>query len=148
MTKDEKLPLRMKNFAALVLISSFALLRSLLRSSTRFAVLAVSLCSAVIRHSSFSAEPAAAAPSAFLQTYCIDCHGPDKQKGDRRFDHLSLPATKAEDLTDLQDIVDQLNLGDMPPKKAKQPPQGEREAVVASLTKNVSEVSAKLKSTG
>jgi hypothetical protein len=51
------------------LLSSFASLRSLLRSSTRFAVLAVSLCSAVILHSparsasrsdaggSFSAQP-------------------------------------------------------------------------------------------
>src|SRR4051794_29419372 len=95
----------------------------------------VLLSSFVICGSSFSAETGIAPPKVFLQTYCIDCHGPDKQKGDRRFDHLSLPATKGEDLTDLQDIVDQLNLGDMPPKKAKQPPHDEREAVVASLTK-------------
>jgi hypothetical protein len=39
------------------LLSSFASLRSLLRSSTRFAVLAVSLCSAVILNSSFAARP-------------------------------------------------------------------------------------------
>ena len=25
----------------------------------------------------------------FLETYCIKCHGEDKQKGDRRFDHLT-----------------------------------------------------------
>ena len=25
----------------------------------------------------------------FLKAYCIDCHGPDKQKGDRRFDRLT-----------------------------------------------------------
>src|SRR5690349_5590369 len=40
----------------LAIVSSFASFRSLLRSSTRFAVLVVSLCSAVICHSSF-AEP-------------------------------------------------------------------------------------------
>jgi len=45
----------MKSLA--LILSSFASLRSLLRSSTRFAVLAVSLCSAVILHSSFSAQP-------------------------------------------------------------------------------------------
>ncbi|WP_322279365.1 arylsulfatase [Prosthecobacter sp.] len=47
----------MKLFRALILFSSFASLRSLLRISTRFAVLAVSLCSAVIPHLSFSAQP-------------------------------------------------------------------------------------------
>jgi hypothetical protein len=26
----------------------------------------------------------------FLQTHCIDCHGEKKQKGDRRFDSLTL----------------------------------------------------------
>ena len=43
----------------LLIFSSFVIasLRSLLRSSTRFAVLAASLCSAVITHSSFSAPP-------------------------------------------------------------------------------------------
>ena len=23
-----------------------------------------------------------------LQKYCVDCHGPDKQKGDMRLDHI------------------------------------------------------------
>jgi len=40
-----------------LIFSSFASLRSPLRGSTRFAMLAVSLCSAVILHSSFAAEP-------------------------------------------------------------------------------------------
>ena len=48
----------MKRFLlCLALLSAFASLRSLLRSSTRFAVLAVSLCSAVLPHSSFGADP-------------------------------------------------------------------------------------------
>lgn len=29
-------------------------------------------------------------PQGFLQEYCIGCHGEEKQKGDRRFDHLDL----------------------------------------------------------
>jgi Protein of unknown function (DUF1592)/Protein of unknown function (DUF1588)/Protein of unknown function (DUF1585)/Protein of unknown function (DUF1595)/Protein of unknown function (DUF1587)/Planctomycete cytochrome C len=59
--------------------------------------------------------------SHFLTTYCNDCHGPEKQKGDRRFDQLTLPATKVDTLIELKDILDQINLGEMPPPKAKQP---------------------------
>ena len=39
-----------------------------------------------IRHSSFSAESAHVAPATFLRTYCIDCHGEKKQRGDLRQD--------------------------------------------------------------
>lgn len=54
----------------------------------------------------------------FLGTYCNDCHGADKQNGDRRFDQLSLPVSKVDTLIDLKDILDQINLGDMPPREA------------------------------
>ena len=47
----------------ITLASSFASLRSLLRSSPRFAGLAVSLCSGVIPHSSFAAPPPTVAVS-------------------------------------------------------------------------------------
>lgn len=85
---------------------------------------------------------------AFLKDYCISCHGPEKQKADRRFDHLVIPAKTTEHVIDLQDIVDQLNLGDMPPKKSKQPSDEERSAIVAALTKSVAEARKTLQSTG
>src|SRR5688572_24858365 len=67
--------------------------------TTRRAKVALFLTwSLVVGHWSFAAENGVTAPAAFLQTYCIDCHGPNKQKGERRFDQLTLPATKAEDL--------------------------------------------------
>ncbi|MCB1279840.1 DUF1592 domain-containing protein [Prosthecobacter sp.] len=90
----------------------------------------------------------AAQPQDFLRSYCISCHGPEKQKGDRRFDHLVIPAKTTEHVIDLQDIVDQLNLGDMPPKQSKQPSEAERSAIVTSLTKAVAEARATLRSTG
>ncbi|MEC8777904.1 MAG: c-type cytochrome domain-containing protein [Verrucomicrobiota bacterium] len=37
----------------------------------------------------------------FLEVYCIKCHGSEKQKGDRRFDHLS---GKAEDLSQAESL--------------------------------------------
>lgn len=97
---------------------------------------------------SLSSLTHAADPSAFLNDYCISCHGPDKQKAERRFDQLTLPATTAEHVIDLQDIIDQLNLGEMPPKKSKQPTDAERSAMVAALTEVVAQARSALRSTG
>lgn len=105
--------------------------------------LTIIVSSFVILHSSFAAEP-----HAFLQQYCNDCHGAEKQKGERRFDQLSLPASRVDDILDLQDIIDQLNLGDMPPKKAKQPSSAERSEIVSAFTKEVAEARKKFSSTG
>jgi hypothetical protein len=85
---------------------------------------------------------------SFLGTWCVECHGPDKQKADRRFDELALPVAKLDTLIELQDIVDQLNLGEMPPKKAKQPPQTEVRRVVELLSQTIAEGRAQFASTG
>lgn len=76
-------------------------------------------------------------PRKFLDQYCIECHGAEKQKADRRYDQLTLPATNLEGVIALQDIVDQLNLGEMPPSKAKQPTTAERLEIVDRLTEAV-----------
>ena len=97
-----------------------------------------------------SSLAAAAEPDvrAFFSTYCQKCHGPEKQKGDRRFDQLPLTVVKADTLGDFQDIVDQLNLGEMPPAKEKQPAAAEVQKVVAYLTAQVTAGHARLASTG
>src|SRR5581483_5671822 len=70
----------------------------------------------------------------FLVSYCVNCHGATKQKGDRRFDELTGEIVDDNGLVDLQDIVDQLNLGEMPPpKEKKQPTDDERRQVIAWL---------------
>src|ERR1051326_7907705 len=48
----------------------------------------------------------------FVAKHCVGCHGPTKQKGDRRFDELTGQIADDNGLVDLQDIVDQLNLGE------------------------------------
>lgn len=59
----------------------------------------------------------------FLDSYCIKCHGAEKQKGDRRFDTLQLPIEDSATLISLQEILDLLNLGEMPPEdEEKHPP--------------------------
>jgi mono/diheme cytochrome c family protein len=74
-----------------------------------------------------------------LGAYCVGCHGPAKQKGDRRFDRLDGAIRDDDTLVDLQDILDQLNLGEMPPKEARQPSQAERRRAVAWLTARIAQ---------
>ena len=73
----------------------------------------------------------------FLKTYCNDCHGKSKQKGDRRFDTLSKAIADNNTLADYQDILDQLNLSEMPPSKSKQPADAKRQEVIQWLTKHI-----------
>ena len=73
----------------------------------------------------------------FLTKYCINCHGPKQQKGERRFDRLMATVDDDDTLVDQQDVLDLLNLGEMPPAKAPQPTDAERRQVVAWLTHNI-----------
>ena len=69
-----------------------------------------------------SAVRAADAPShivkQFLGKYCLECHDSDVQKGDRSFEKFALPLNSVSDLIEARDIIDQLTLKEMPPKKA------------------------------
>jgi hypothetical protein len=73
-------------------------------------------------------------PETFLKQYCYKCHGPDKQKAKRRFDTLPATIRDFRQQEQWQDIVDQLNLGEMPPEDEKQPDETERLAAVKSMT--------------
>ncbi|MFT5467412.1 MAG: hypothetical protein ACI8UO_002516 [Verrucomicrobiales bacterium] len=70
----------------------------------------------------------------FLEKHCFDCHGAEKQKGDYRFDKIGSDLTQVENLETWQNILDQLNLGEMPPSKRPQPAAAEFEPVVEALT--------------
>ncbi len=73
----------------------------------------------------------------FVATYCVSCHGAAKQKGERRFDRLRGEIADGNELVDWQDMLDQLNLGEMPPKNAKQPADEERRRAIGWLTGKV-----------
>ncbi len=73
----------------------------------------------------------------FLENYCVQCHGPDKQKGDRRFDQLTGNFAKLEEAETFQEILDQLNLGEMPPEEKPQPKLSELKRVVGHLTQSL-----------
>jgi len=67
----------------------------------------------------------------FLETHCFECHGPDKDKGDLRLD--TLPA----DFHDPQaagmwiEVMDNLNLGEMPPEDEPRPDADELREVAS-----------------
>ena len=67
-----------------------------------------------------------------LNTFCVTCRGPEKQKGDLRLDAL-----ETIDPVDLQDLYanmqEVIQLGEMPPEKAKQPKETEKKILLQWL---------------
>lgn len=88
------------------------------------------------------------AATDFLANYCYECHDDLTQKGERRFDGLEFPIKDLKELIAVQEIIDQLNLEEMPPPKADQPTAEERAAAIEALTAEVADVTERLKSTG
>ena len=88
-------------------------------SVASYALICGQTASAVDRVSSPQIDPVALHEQATraLDTYCVNCHGPKKQKGDLRFDAL-----ETIDPVDLQDLYanmqEVIQLGEMPPEKA------------------------------
>jgi hypothetical protein len=82
-------------------------------------------------------------PNDFLNKYCTQCHGVEKQKADRRFDMLSLSIEDFREQEMWQEIVDQLNLGEMPPDDETQPSEAERLAVIEMITNGIAEAREK-----
>lgn len=78
----------------------------------------------------------------FLKQYCYECHGADEQSGERRFDQLSGTIGDDATLVELQDVLDQLNLSEMPPQEASQPTAEQRLQVIRWLTRSIGEYHA------
>ena len=86
--------------------------------------------------------------AVFLEKYCIQCHGDQKQKADRRFDTLSSKIETLDDLGRYQEVVDQLNPESMPPEGKPQPSPGERLAMIDSLTRRIENAHTELSASG
>jgi hypothetical protein len=86
-----------------------------------------------------SALPAAEPFEAFLETHCLRCHGPEKEKGDLRIDQLSRDFKLGADTHHWAEVIEQVNSGEMPPKKEKRPTQGEIASFVTSLDARIKE---------
>lgn len=75
----------------------------------------------------------------FLEKHCLSCHGPDKVKGDLRIDQLSRDFKLGANTHHWAEMIEQVNSGEMPPKKEKKPTQAEIEAFVTDLDARIKE---------
>lgn len=82
-------------------------------------------------------HPSSTSIGPFLKQYCIKCHGEEKQKGQMRFDTIDWNVVDNDTAQRWQDMLDQLNGGDMPPEDEKQPQHKELKDTIATLTHHV-----------
>ena len=85
--------------------------------------------------------------TAFLNRYCVECHGATKPKGDFPIGQLKVSANRA-DAENWQLVLDNLLLGEMPPRDAKQPQPAEVEQVTGWIQTELSRAAEELKGTG
>ena len=84
----------------------------------------------------------------FLEYHCYDCHDSGRQKADRNFESLNLPLKNIDDLIMAQDIIDQVTLKEMPPKKKEQPEEEERVELVRALRGEIAKARSRFQSNG
>lgn len=94
------------------------------------------------------AEESGKTVEKFLSRYCLECHSDDVQKGDRSFEKFTLPLKTLPEVIEARDIIDQLTLREMPPKKADQPTDEERLGAIRALRAGTAAAQASLQSTG
>ena len=84
----------------------------------------------------------------FLHNYCYDCHDSASQKGEREFESLKIPFESIQDLVMAREIIDQVTLKEMPPKKKDQPKDEERLEVLRVLRSEVKAARGRFQSNG
>ena len=95
-----------------------------------------------------AAEAPAKSVEQFVSRYCLECHDADAHKGDRTFHQFTLPLKTLPAVIEARDIIDQLTLREMPPKKADQPSDDERLAAIRALRAGTAAAQASLQGTG
>ncbi|MDG2224387.1 MAG: DUF1592 domain-containing protein [Rubripirellula sp.] len=84
----------------------------------------------------------------FLRQYCVACHGAAKQENELRFDNLASDLSETENVEIWQAIVDQLNLGAMPPSEHRQPNETKVVEMVSRISSQLKLAYARQRSTG
>ena len=72
-----------------------------------------------------------------INKYCVDCHNSETQKGDFRIDNMDQDLVYGIHAQQWYEVLDILNLGEMPPKKKKQPTDLERRTLIDTLTQEL-----------
>jgi Protein of unknown function (DUF1592)/Protein of unknown function (DUF1588)/Protein of unknown function (DUF1585)/Protein of unknown function (DUF1587)/Protein of unknown function (DUF1595)/Planctomycete cytochrome C len=82
-------------------------------------------------------------PSEFIDRFCIDCHTAKDASGEREFESLNFSDPHLDTQLAIQEIIDQLTLGTMPPDDAIQPTTQERLAAIEAMTKDLAQLRTK-----
>ncbi|MBD3672744.1 MAG: DUF1592 domain-containing protein [Planctomycetaceae bacterium] len=77
-----------------------------------------------------------------LAKYCMDCHGPDTQEGEIRFDRMPTNPVTAENPERWHDVLNQISAGEMPPQDSDQPSPEERQILSDWLQRFLREAAA------
>ena len=72
-----------------------------------------------------------------IENYCYKCHGQEKQKGDMRFDNIDWDMVNGFDAEKWNMILNEINLGEMPPSDQPQLSDQERRNLVDWITENL-----------
>jgi len=74
----------------------------------------------------------------FFERHCVKCHGGDKPKGDLVLENLTADFAGKANIDRWERIVEQIQSGDMPPKKKPRPPAAEVKAVADWISERAS----------
>tara|TARA_R110002096_G_scaffold28236_11_gene85744 strand:- start:448 stop:2838 length:2391 start_codon:yes stop_codon:yes gene_type:complete len=84
-----------------------------------------------------------------LEKHCISCHGPDKEKGDIRFDTLSADLLSDSAAAETwHDALDALTFDEMPPEDEPRLSDDERRTLIGWINGEIEVVVKAMKSTG
>jgi len=83
-----------------------------------------------------------------LHRYCLKCHGPEKVKAELRVDRLDPDLVKGDDAEHWEEVLNNLNIGDMPPEEEPQPTSAERDIITIWVAKQLRHVAEVKRSTG
>ncbi|MEY3175624.1 MAG: hypothetical protein RLZZ436_3538 [Planctomycetota bacterium] len=119
--------------------------RYIICGRTHVAVIVLLMWSVVAVADDDTAVPPAV--TAFFRSYCIDCHGTSQPEGDFRVDALRISANAA-DAENWQLVLDNLQLGEMPPRDARQPDAAEVELATTWIQAELLRAAAEFRGTG
>jgi len=72
-----------------------------------------------------------------IENYCYKCHGQEKQKGDMRFDNIDWDMVNGFDAEKWNMMLNEINLGEMPPSDELQLSKDDRRILVDWITENL-----------
>ena len=85
---------------------------------------------------------------AFFTKYCINCHGPEESEGDLRLDTLPADFAKRQPAAKWVEVLDRLNLGEMPPEDETRPEPEELAKITDWITAELANIQSQANSTG